>query len=156
MAHHDKKELAKARYIVGESPSTIAPKLGTSARTIQRWAEDGGWETLRQNNDKVVQINAAATVSKAQAIARSPRKAQRDFDALELVDDAIAILSGSMHGDVDPRAIGGIANSLRGLIEFRRKLCPPTAAELVEQAIALGISPAEFARELREAWGKRA
>jgi transposase-like protein len=156
MSHRDKEELVKAQYITGESSAAIAAKFGMNARTVQRWANEGNWDKLRQNNDKVVQINAAATVGKAQAVARAPRKTQRDFDALELVDDAIAILSGSMHGDVDPRAIGGIANSLRGLIEFRRKLCPPTAADLVEQAIALGISPAEFARELREAWGKRA
>lgn len=158
MSQPAQKEVAKARFIVNESIQSIADALGVSRRTVERWADEGKWRDLRQSNDNVVQIGAIANVNRAQAQAKSIPRSKRkvdDFDALEMVDDAIAVLSGALHGDVDPRAIGGIANSLRGLLEYRRKLCPPTAGELVEQAIALGLSPAEFARELREAWGKQ-
>jgi len=158
MSQPAQKEVAKARFIVNESIQSIADALGVSRRTVERWADEGDWRTLRQNNDNVVQINAAANVNRAQTQAKSIPRSKRkvdDIDALEMIDDAIAVLSGALHGDVDSRAIGGIANSLRGLLEYRRKICPPTAGELVEQAIALGLSPAEFARELREAWGKQ-
>lgn len=161
MSQNDKKQLAKARFIVNEPIQSIADALGVSRRTVERWAiedPEDDWRNLRQNNDNVVQIAAVANINRAQAQAKTVTRSKRradEFDALEMVDDAIAVLSAALHGEVDPRAIGGIANSLRGLLEYRRKLCPPTAAEMVEQIVALGIPPAEFVREWKEVWGEQ-
>ncbi len=155
MSQNDNKELAKARFVVNEPIQSIADALGVSRRTVERWADEGDWRTLRQSNDNVVQIGAAANINRAQAqaktVTRSKRKAD-EFDALEMVDDAIAVLSGALHGEVPPGMLGSIANSLKNLLEYRRKICPITAAEIAEMTIEAGITPDDFIREIRLAW----
>jgi hypothetical protein len=67
-----------------------------------------------------------------------------------------AALEGDGEGKIDARSMGGIAGGLVKLLEYRRKVQPQTAAEVVELAIGLGISPNEFIDQLEVAWQRRA
>lgn len=181
MSQYDKKELAKAKFITGESIQAIADQLDISRRTVERWAaeldEQGRtWRDLRESNTTTVQkvIPIAEAKAKAKSIPTDPtpyrnppsvRRQKSQVDEFEIVENAIVsldLLLGSMGGmsddgrPVDTRGVGGIAGALVKLLEYRRKIQPPSAAELAEQVIALGISPTEFARELREQWHLRA
>jgi len=61
-----------------------------------------------------------------------------------------------LSGSEDERSLGGLAGGLVRLLEYRRKISPPTAALLAEMVLALGISPTEFVRELRDKWQLKA
>lgn len=161
--------------MAGQTIAAIAAQLSVSRRTIERWADDGVWREKRGN---VVSINQP---SKPQPVnnpnptptrepARVRRRDRGEIQELEIVESAISSLhllftdmaAGPDEDEngrikpIDTRGIGTIGGALVKLLEYRRKIQPPTAAELAEQAIALGMSPAEFARELRQAWEKRA
>ncbi len=41
------RELAKFYFFNGETQKAIAEKLGVSAQTVNRWAKDDNWESLR-------------------------------------------------------------------------------------------------------------
>jgi|FLYL01.1.fsa_nt_gi hypothetical protein len=150
----------------------VAAQFGVSERAIKGKASEGKW-VARRKAQKVVSINDAKKPRPQLAPESTPtrepvRVRRRDrgaIDELEIVEGAIVsldLLLSSMSGmsddgrPVDTRGIGTTAGALVKLLEYRRKIQPPTAAALAEQAIALGMSPAEFARELRQAWEKRA
>lgn len=157
------KQQAEKLFNQGETIATIATKLGVSRRTIERWANDGAWREKRSN---VVSI---ADGAKKKPLQQSPesdhnpapiRRRSRggDIDELDLVDLALSDVSAAMSGagQEDIRSLGSLATALCRLVELRLKLKPRTAAELAELAIALKLSPTEFARELRQAYEKRA
>lgn len=135
--------------------AAIAKRLGVATRTVERWASADGWGRKVAERKKVVQFEKPAHPYAKKTSAREPRQA---IDPIELVETAIIDVSVALNVSQggDTRGIGSMANALVNLLKFRRELCPPTAAELAEQAIALGIPPAEFARELREKWQARA
>lgn len=149
----------------GWTQETIAQHFGVTTRTIERWASQDGWGA-RKHAEKVVSIGQAkkkiqqpkpeSTHNGSTAPIRSRRSAG-EIDELNLVDLALSDISAFMSsGEMDARGIGSCATALCRLIELRLKLKPRSAAELAELAIGLGMSPAEFARELRQAWEKRA
>lgn len=166
---HDRKAEAEQLFMAGQTIAAIAAQLSVSRRTIERWADDGVWREKRGN---VVSINQPPKTqpvnnpnpTPTREPARVRRRDRGTIDELEIIENAIVnldlLLSGmSSTGEersIDTRGIGTTAGALVKLLEYRRKIQPPTAAELAEQAIALGMSPAEFARELRQAWEKRA
>ena len=41
------RELAKFYFFNGETQKSIAEKLGVSAQTVNRWAKEDNWESLR-------------------------------------------------------------------------------------------------------------
>jgi len=61
-------------------------------------------------------------------------------------------LAGALAGTEDVRSMGGLAGGLVKLLEYRRKVSPPTAAELAETMFDLGYSPAELVAELKAKW----
>lgn len=149
--------------------ATIAAQFGLASRTVERWAKndpEGEWFTLRQAK-KVVSINQPAkpkphpvnnpNPTPAREPVRVRRRDRGEIDELELVDIALCDVSAVMGGgEIDAKGIGSCATALCRLVELRLKLKPRSVAELAELAIGLGVSPAEFARELRQAWEKRA
>jgi transposase-like protein len=172
MSQEDSRKIqAKQALLAGETIASIAARLGVNRRTIERWADDGAWREQKQAQN-VVSIGEAKSKQPKPVNTPTPcyeprvrqKREQGEIDELEIVEGAIISLDlllagmGGMSGDgmVDTRGIGGTAGALVKLLEYRRKIKPPTAAELAEQAIAFGMSPAEFARELRQAWEKRA
>jgi uncharacterized protein YjcR len=50
MSQYDKKEIAKAKFITGESIQAIADQLEVSRRSVERWAEADNWRALREAN----------------------------------------------------------------------------------------------------------
>ena len=42
-----KKEFARILYMQGDTQKSISEKVGASAVTINKWVQDGGWETAK-------------------------------------------------------------------------------------------------------------
>lgn len=152
-----KRERAEKIYKEeGISQAAIAKRLGISTRTVERWASADGWGPKVAERRKVVQFEKPAhPYSKEEKAKRPPSKG---INELELVETAIIDISVKLNTSEggDTRGIGSMAGAMVRLLEYRRKIKPPTAAELAEQALDLGITPAEFAKQLREAWQARA
>lgn len=160
------REQVKQAYIGSrDSLATIAARFGVGQRTVEGWASDGGWDGLRKAQ-KVVAIapRKQASPTPGDEPAPRPRRKRGEIDELEIVENAIVNLDlmlnsmGSMseNGMLDTRGIGGTAGALVKLLEYRRRIQPPTAAELAELVISLDISPAEFVAELKQKWLQRA
>jgi hypothetical protein len=170
MSHYDKtiQDKAKEAFLAGETIAAIATRFEMSRRQIERWAKAGNWreakEALGKTNVVPMQKPKAVVQTTAPPM-RSKRKAS-EIDELQIVELAIADLSAAMYAasnssddngkGIDVRALGGLAGGLVRLLEYRRKICPPTAAELAELAIAIGYSPETFMQALHEAWRRQA
>lgn len=150
------KEQAEKLFNQGEKIATIAARLGVSRRTIERWAGEGAWREKRSSN--VVTIKPKDFTADSNESPPPTRRRSRggEIDELQIVNDAIGDVAYVLSGDIPHGAIGSCATALCRLIELRLKLKPRTAADLAELAIGLGMSPGDFARELRIAWEKRA
>jgi CRP-like cAMP-binding protein len=149
---------AKNDYVNGtESLAAIAMRFGISKRAVEKRASDEGWAALRQAQSgqpsKTIRTHTPAPLPPllSETLRERQSRQPQEKDEVEIINDAIASLSGILSGKVeDTRGIGGIATGLCRLIELRNKLVPKTAADLADMAIALGISPAEFIRALND------
>ena len=161
-----RKEIAKAKFITNTSIQDIADELKVSRRTIERWANNGGWRETRRTEDSARQISREirpesktnlVTFEKPVARTGEFRDLLRpqEIDDIEIIIAAIAELHASLPSCED-KSKGGIAGALARLIDLKRKIKPDTVADLVERAIELGIGPDELLRELRESWARRA
>jgi hypothetical protein len=175
MSHYDKTIQGKAKeaFLAGETIAAIATRFEMSRRQIERWAKAGNWREEKEALGKTNVVPMQKPNAKPQTTTAPPTRSKRktsekasEIDELEIVEFAIADLSAAMYaasksGDdngkgIDVRALGGLAGGLVRLLEYRRKICPPTAAELAELAIALGCSPETFMQALHETWRKQA
>lgn len=80
------RELAKLYYIGGMSQKNIAEKIGVSAQTVNRWAKEDNWESLR----------AAKTISRKELVLKMLQKIDQrledgDWTPDEMVKAASAI-----------------------------------------------------------------
>jgi hypothetical protein len=151
----------------GWTQEAIALHFNMSTRTIERWAAQDGWGARKQAQ-KVVAIGSSRKQTSPtpgdEPVSPKPRRQRGAIDEMEIIESAIvsldALLSsmGGLSGDdrIDTRGIGGTASALVKLLEYRRKIQPPTAAELADLVIELGISPTEFVAELKQKWLQRA
>lgn len=153
-----RKEIAKAKFIVGESIQAIADSIGVNRRTIERWASenDGEWRKLREGNTttNVIQLQPKPLGGTKLREATRRHDPGIGLDDIEVIQSAIADIHASLPSSEIGK--GSMATALCKLIELKKKLKPETAADLVERAIELGIGPDEFLAELRDAWSKRA
>ncbi len=160
----DKKEIAKAKFITGESIQAIADSIDVSRRTIERWANEnnGEWRTLRDKNTtstNVIQLQPKPTqklggTKLREKVRESKPRSNEELDDIAVIEDAIADIHASLPGSELGK--GSMATALVKLVELKRKLKPETVEDLVERAIELNISPDEFLTELRNAWQRRA
>ena len=158
MSQSDSKEIAKARFMTGETIAAIAQAMGVSRRTIERWADEGDWRNLRSTATEQAPNVVTLTGRSKSAESREPsthppirrRAPKGQIDKLEITEDAIVQLSATLAGDVPAQSIGGIAASLVRLMEYHDKKQPDTAIEVAQMALSLGISPTELARQMRE------
>lgn len=165
MAHSDvDRQKAYSLYKRGVSVGAIAKEIGAGRRTVERWRNAGDWD--RDADLEPVEVKAVATSIVPATLAVDmhrdrPLKHQRGvrrIDEVLIVEDAIEALSGLLQRDnisVNSPGVGSTASALVRLLEYRRKLEPPTASELAEVAIAQGISPHEFMEELQKQWRLR-
>lgn len=146
---------AKTAYLNGsDSLAAIALQFGISKRAVEARAAEEGWSALRSTQTGSKPKPAKPKTTQAmQPLRRSFNKGE--YNELEILDDAIEKISSTISNGADPRALGGLASSLVRLLERRRKIKPQTATEIAEMLLALGISPQEFAIELRKAWGEQ-
>jgi transposase-like protein len=152
----DRKDQSKALFLNGETIQAIADRFGISRRTVERWADAGNWREEKEQQSNVVPLaKPKPKPTTTHPPIRAPLRRSEGMDDLEVIEGAIAELSASLT-DPEERSKGSIATALCRLIELRRKLQPPTSTELAQQLIDLGISPAEFVRELKEKWQQRA
>lgn len=147
----------------GASSQAIADQFGVSKRSVDERLPK--WRETEKSAQKVVPI--AEAKAKAKSVNTDPtpyrnppsvRRQKSQVDEVEIVENAIVSLDSllSCCSPEDTRGVGGIAGALVKLLEYRRKIQPPTAAELAEQAIALDLRPDEFMQALRDAWRLRA
>lgn len=154
----------------GLTRQEIAERLDISLRTIQRWAKAGKWrERLgERKSPKIVSIkrkeeraiaNAKAKPEPVQSAApcSKGRQGLREIDEQEIVEGAIASLAAILAStEIDTRGIGGVANALIRCLEYRRKIDPPSVAELAEQIVEMGVSPTDLVKALKIQWEKQA
>jgi hypothetical protein len=132
------------------SPKELSEKFdgAVSDRTIERWAKDSGWEAKR-TAAKVINLDTNRTPRE------NPRSIRRAYpeNTLEILNEAISDLYGDL-GHVVGKDKAAIANSLKGLLEYREKLQPPTiedlAALVIEQLDKWQLSPRDFALHLKQ------
>lgn len=147
---------AKQAYVCGgESLEAIATQFGISKRAIEKKASEEGWAALRKAKAIPKPPTHSPTPS-TKSFNPKPTRRAADIDELEIIELAINDVSTglALAATEDLRSLGGCATGLCKLIELRRKLSPPTAAELADQVLALGIDPKEFALELKRLWEK--
>lgn len=124
----------------GLSCKQIAVKVGVSVRSIERW---------RLEWDRHPRFTVLAGGRSGGTV-----------DELGLVDNALGLLTEVMgqcaRGEVEAKAIASIATALVKVLQYRRILQPPTAAELADQLIQMNISPEQFVEELKKGWVQRA
>ena len=152
----DRKDQSKALFLNGETIQAIADRFNISRRTVERWADAGNWREEKEQQSNVVPL---AKPKQPKLVTHPPiraplRRSDSGIDDLEVIEGAIAELSASLPVAED-KSKGGIATALGRLVELRQKMQPKTAAELAQQVIDLGISPAEFVAELKEKWQQR-
>jgi hypothetical protein len=162
MSQSDKKALAQAQFITGESIQSIADALAISRRTVERWANDGAWRELREKNGSLEAVPAVAP-RKPKVLEFRRREDEPDGeidfavveadDPLAIADNIIVILQQELARPMLGRDRATIANSLRAWVDLRRKLSPPTVGELADLVIELNVSIPEFVTELKARYG---
>lgn len=164
----DRKEQAKALFMLGTSISEIARQLDMSRRQVQRWKEDGNWEALKASITppkpapaKIIDLHAPRP-ERPEPMPR-PRRQLREGEELDLLQTVeLAIADGAALittcSDMnDTKGFGGVAGGLCRLIELRLKLKPVEEAALIEQLLERGLSPRELVARLKEAgWSRPA
>ena len=139
------EEVKRAYLMSGKSLAAIALEFGVSQRSIERYSAEQDWAKSREQ----------ATASKPSPKPR-PQRSQAELDQMTVIESAIADLSaGIADADTPIKSKEAAATALIRLLEYREKLQPPTAADLAERAIALGINPDAFLEALREAWSQQ-
>ncbi|MBP3762935.1 MAG: terminase [Bacteroidales bacterium] len=73
------RELARLYYFQGEAQKSIAERIGVSAVTINRWAKDGNWESLR----------AAKTISRKELVVKMLQKINERLESSDWTADEI-------------------------------------------------------------------
>ena len=145
---------AERLYRSGLTYEEVAKRVGKSTRTIERWGAAGEWAK------QPIQEELADSISNVVEIGdRRPVRKRKRLDEQEIIEEAIESLSSLLkkdHVSINSPGVGSAASALVRLLEYRRKICPPTVVDLAEAAIALGVTPQEFMAELERQWQLRA
>jgi hypothetical protein len=152
----------RSSYIEGHATlKELALKYGVGKSTLMNRASTEKWTTLKKagvtesENNKTddtddsddVEVLRPRIKPKLRVITPGSYFERTE----EILDDAISILSEALP-EARVRSAEATALALCKLLELRQKLSPPSALDLAEKAIELGISPTEFMRELKEGW----
>lgn len=97
-ASEEKKEYARALYMLGEQQNAIAEKTGISKQTVSKWVADGGWAEIR----------TAQRVTRPEIVNNLLRALQSEVDRL--------------HAETDPKMISGAADKLSKIAATIEKL----------------------------------
>jgi hypothetical protein len=121
------REVAKARFLGGETLPQIADSMGVSLRTLQRWQKSA--------RPQWVAIKAEMPDSDLKSSPSAPRqlrtvRIQAASDELRTIDTAIAHVSADIATDIQGK--GQLATALVRLYERREKLQPQTLEQLLE------------------------
>jgi hypothetical protein len=149
-----KEQIRRVYVSTSMSDREIGDKFGVSDRSIANWAKDGGWDAARKA-EKVLSENVVQFSGRTRE-RLSIRDAAQSNDPITIANDVIADLQGEMRAGMPGKDKAAVANALKGWVEYREKLQPPTVADLAARAIELNIRPEEFLSELKKAWAARA
>lgn len=143
-------EAVKAAYLECDSKPDrprLARKFKIGLSTLNNWAAENKWEELRAST---AQSRSVGRVEGAKAAVRQRPK----VDDLTLLNDGIADLSAEI-ASIDAKSKEGCATAMASLIKIKRELFPPTAEDLAEMAVSLGITPSDFLTALQRRWQKQ-
>lgn len=160
MAHSkDKLAVARIRYINGTTMVAIAEELQMSRGQLGRWKNadkdtPNDWDKLKAAHEGQpieIRSNVVPLARKIEAESRAKRgEPQTPLDRVNLLEKTLKRLSDLGSTSDDGRELAAIAGAIVRVDERLEKLRPERPEQLIERAIELGISPAEFARLLRE------
>lgn len=147
----------RSAYVRGQATlAELALRYGIGKSTLMNKSCQEGWTALKKagapsestddDTDKTDNIDAPQ-------IKRSKVTTSASYfqETEEVINNAILILNQSLP-EARVRSAEATVLALCKLLELRQKLAPPTAADLAERVLELGISPYEFVKELREKW----
>ena len=148
----DKKliEAIRKAYLGRRSRPTLkelATEFSVGLSTLKLISADEKWAELRKTAQMAQE---AGSVEGAKAATRQRPK----LDDLTLLDNGIADLSAEVAA-VEAKSKEGCATAMANLIKVKRELFPPTAEELAEMAVSLGITPSDFLTALQRRWAKQ-
>jgi hypothetical protein len=143
------KKIKKAYLDGSETYASLAMRFGVGKSTIEAKASAEGWATLKK-------AEIIAPLLPKTSTGLPPRQSYKSgINEVEILQDAITVLSGAMYS-AEARSAEGCASALAKLIELHSRLVPKTSADLADMAIALGVSPEDFIRQLSSKWQERA
>ena len=157
-----KKDAARSLYAQGLSQAAIAKRLGIGKTTITDYKkQDKGterdWDKHRADLKGKTPPPRPNLVTferprGGKAKAAAPERSLHDLDHAELAHEIVTSTASLIRSGDIPPALGSALNGLLAWVKFEQEMRPATAAELAQQAMALGIKPGEFMQQLREAW----
>lgn len=80
------KELARLYYLQGDTQKLVAEKVGVSRVTINKWVNDGAWDSMR----------TARTITRKELIAKMMKQADEKLEAGEMSYDEMSKLASSI------------------------------------------------------------
>lgn len=150
------KAQIKRAYVNSKlTPTELAGQFEVSDRTIQNWVKHERWDAERTAEALVAQN--VIDIESARQPRPNPQRLRNHnaevMSSIEIINQSIADLYGDL-GEAVGKDKAAIANSLRGLLEYREKLQPPTLDDLanlvIEQLDKWDLSARDFALHLKK------
>lgn len=146
-----------------DSYAAIALRHGVSKRSVEVRASEEGWKGVKRASSPqaMVEVLESDRIARHQQQREAVKEKAGSINEREIVNTSVFVLyqliAGMVHDPViDTRGIGSLTSSLVKLLEFNRKINPPTVAALVDLIIELNISPSELIAELKgREWSER-
>ncbi|MUH00817.1 hypothetical protein F7734_54535 [Scytonema sp. UIC 10036] len=155
----------RSAYIEGQATlAELALRYGVGKSTLMNRASAEKWTTLKKagvtesessktdDTDDSYDVEILQPKIKPKLRVITPGSYFQQTE--EILDDAILSLHETLP-QARVKSLEAAAIALARLLELRQKMTPPTAVDLAERAIELGIDPHMFMRELKEKWALR-
>lgn len=143
----DWEEIRKYWQQNGASAQALVDRFGVGLRSVE--ARMPEWRS-HEKPPKVIAIGDRKPKEPSTHPPIRPRIPKGDLDELEIIDNAIVMLSTALSGEVPAQSLGSIAGGIVKLFDRRDKVQPKTAIDVAQMALSLGLSPIELARAMRE------
>lgn len=140
----------KKAYLGRKSRPTLkelATEFSVGLSTLKIISSEEKWAELRKTAQVAQELGAVQG-------AKSATRQRSKLDDLVLLNEGIADLSAEIAA-VEAKSKEGCATAMANLIKVKRELFPPTAEDLAEMAVSLGITPSDFLTALQRRWAKQ-
>lgn len=140
----------KKAYLGRKSRPTLkelATEFSVGLSTLKIISAEEKWAELRKTAQVAQELGAVQG-------AKSATRQRSKLDDLVLLNEGIADLSAEIAA-IEAKSKEGCATAMANLIKVKRELFPPTAEDLAEMAVNLGITPSDFLTALQRRWAKQ-